>query len=91
MAPQKQDPEVYERAFQLVAAELRNGNLVCIFPEGRLTPDGEIGEFRSGISASLIGVVPAVVVGGLGTMAVAGLWSTWFPQLRRIRHLNHAA
>jgi MFS family permease len=51
----------------------------------------EVGEFRSGISASLIGVVPAVVVGGLGTMAVAGLWSTWFPQLRRIRHLNHAA
>ncbi|HEY9346006.1 MAG TPA: MFS transporter, partial [Inquilinus sp.] len=51
----------------------------------------ELGEFRSGISASLIGVVPAVVVGGLGTMAVAGLWSTWFPQLRRIRHLNHAA
>ncbi|WP_395679658.1 MFS transporter [Inquilinus sp.] len=50
----------------------------------------ELGEFRSGISASLIGVVPAVVVGGLGTMAVAGLWSTWFPQLRRIRHLNHA-
>ncbi|KGM32203.1 MFS transporter [Inquilinus limosus] len=51
----------------------------------------ELGEFRSGISASLIGVVPAVVVGGLGTMAVAGLWSAWFPQLRRIRHLNHAA
>jgi MFS family permease len=51
----------------------------------------ELGEFRSGISASLIGVVPAVVVGGVGTMAVAGLWSTWFPQLRRIRHLNHAA
>lgn len=50
----------------------------------------ELGEFRSGISASLIGVVPAVVVGGLGTMAVAGLWSAWFPQLRRIRHLNHA-
>lgn len=51
----------------------------------------ELGEFRSGISASLIGVVPAVVIGGLATMAVAGLWSTWFPQLRRIRHLNHVA
>jgi len=51
----------------------------------------ELGEFRSGISASLIGVVPAVVVGGLGTMAVAALWAAWFPQLRRIRHLNHAA
>ncbi|WP_026871503.1 MFS transporter [Inquilinus limosus] len=51
----------------------------------------EVGEFRAGLSAALIGVVPAVVVGGLGTMAVAALWSAWFPQLRRIRHLNHAA
>ena len=48
----------------------------------------ELGEFRAGISAALIGVVPAVVVGGVGTMAVAGLWSVWFPQLRRIRHLQ---
>jgi MFS family permease len=51
----------------------------------------EVGEFRSGIMASLLGVVPAVVVGGVGTMAVAALWSAWFPPLRRIRHLNHAA
>jgi MFS family permease len=48
----------------------------------------ELGEFRAGVSAALIGTVPAVVVGGLGTMAVAGLWAYAFPALRRARHLT---
>jgi len=48
----------------------------------------ELGEFRAGVMAALIGAVPAVVVGGLGTIAVAGLWALWFPKLRRIRRLD---
>jgi MFS family permease len=48
----------------------------------------ELGEFRAGVMAALVGAVPAVVIGGLGTIAVAGLWAVWFPQLRRIRHLD---
>lgn len=48
----------------------------------------ELGEFRAGVSAWLIGAVPAVVVGGLGTMGVAALWCYWFPELRRIRRLD---
>jgi MFS family permease len=48
----------------------------------------ELGEFRAGVSAALIGAVPAVVFGGLGTIAVALLWALWFPGLRRIRHLD---
>ena len=48
----------------------------------------ELGEFRAGSVAALIGVVPAVVVGGVGTVMVAGLWSWWFPQLRRARRLD---
>jgi len=47
----------------------------------------ELGAFRAGTSAALIGVVPAVLAGGIGTIAVAGLWLWWFPQLRRTRHL----
>ncbi len=43
----------------------------------------ELGEFESGALAALIGVVPAVVAGGLGTIAVAGLWAYWFPALRQ--------
>jgi MFS family permease len=48
----------------------------------------ELGEFRAGVSAALIGTVPAVVVGGLGTVAVTALWFWWFPELRRARHLD---
>lgn len=50
----------------------------------------ELGEFRAGTLGSMIGVVPAVVIGGLGTVAVAGLWAAWFPQLRRVRQLHRA-
>ena len=42
----------------------------------------ELGEFESGVLAGLIGTVPAVVAGGVGTMIVAGLWGRLFPELR---------
>jgi hypothetical protein len=48
----------------------------------------ELGEFRAGTVAGLIGVVPAVVLGGVGTVIVAVLWSRWFPELRNARHLD---
>lgn len=48
----------------------------------------ELGAFRAGTSAALIGAVPAVLLGGIGTIAVAGLWLLWFPGLRRTRHLT---
>ena len=42
----------------------------------------ELGEFESGAMAAAIGTVPAVVVGGIGTLVVCGLWMRWFPALR---------
>jgi MFS family permease len=48
----------------------------------------ELGEFRTGVSAWLFGAVPAVVLGGLGTIGVAALWAYLFPELRRARHLT---
>jgi hypothetical protein len=48
----------------------------------------EVGEFRAGTMAALIGTVPAVVVGGVGAVCVAGLWAVLFPHLRKVRHLN---
>jgi MFS family permease len=48
----------------------------------------ELGEFRAGVSAWIFGAVPAVVIGGLGTLAIAALWARWFPDLRRARHLS---
>ncbi len=44
----------------------------------------ELGEFESGVTAAWWGVVPAIVVGGLATLAVAFAWSRWFPELRKL-------
>ena len=48
----------------------------------------ELGEFESGLTAAWFGVVPAVVLGGAGTLAVVGLWSWLFPELRRYDRLE---
>jgi MFS family permease len=48
----------------------------------------ELGEMRAGAMAAVIGAVPAVVVGGAGTILVAGLWAYAFPALRKIRYLD---
>ncbi|KQT85649.1 MFS transporter [Aurantimonas sp. Leaf443] len=48
----------------------------------------ELGEFRAGVMASLLGAVPAVALGGVATVGVAALWAALFPGLRRIRHLS---
>ena len=44
----------------------------------------ELGEFESGVTAAWWGLKPAVVVGGVASVAIAGLWMRWFPALRRI-------
>ena len=45
----------------------------------------QLGEFRAGLSAALLGTVPAVLLGGVGTIAVALAWMYLFPELRRVR------
>jgi MFS family permease len=45
----------------------------------------QLGAFESGVMAALVGTVPSVLIGGLGTIAVAGLWMLLFPELRRLR------
>jgi MFS family permease len=42
----------------------------------------QLGEFESGVTASLFGTVPATVLGGVGTLVVAGLWMRFFPSVR---------
>jgi MFS family permease len=42
----------------------------------------ELGEFRAGVTGAWLGVIPAVVVGGVASVAIAGLWMRWFPALR---------
>lgn len=48
----------------------------------------QLGEFESGITAAMFGAVPAVVLGGLGTIAVALLWMKLFPTLREVERLE---
>jgi hypothetical protein len=48
----------------------------------------ELGEFESGTTAALLGTVPAVVLGGIGTLIVVGLWMRFFPALRSVDRLE---
>ena len=51
----------------------------------------ELGEFESGLTAALLGTVPAVVVGGLGTLLVVGIWAKLFPPLRTVDRFTDVA
>jgi hypothetical protein len=48
----------------------------------------ELGQFESGLTAQWFGTVPAVVLGGVGTLVVIAVWAWIFPELRRIRSLD---
>ncbi len=50
----------------------------------------QLGEFESGTAAGLFGTVPAVFIGGIGTIIVAGLWMYLFPSLRKMRSLSES-
>jgi len=73
IASEHDDPAVLEQAFQTIAAALQHGEVICLFPEGRLTVDGELSPFKSGIQR-IIGNTPAPVV----PMALRGLWGSFF-------------
>jgi len=73
IAPAHEDEAMKNRAFDRIAAALEAGEVVCIFPEGKLTADGEIGEFKKGIE-QIIQRTPVPVV----PMALKGLWGSWF-------------
>jgi MFS family permease len=48
----------------------------------------EFGQFESGVTAQWFGTVPAVVLGGVGTLIVIALWAWWFPELRNAGELH---
>ncbi len=73
IASAKDDPETLRIAMDRVAAELEAGRVVCIFPEGRLTRDGEIGEFRNG-ALRIVERTPVPVI----PMGLSGLWGSFF-------------
>jgi 1-acyl-sn-glycerol-3-phosphate acyltransferase len=73
IASAKEDPAMMERAFAEVAQALKEGDLVAIFPEGRITDTGELNPFRPGIKR-IIEATPVPVV----PVALRGLWGSFF-------------
>jgi hypothetical protein len=55
-----------------------------------INASNQLGAFESGATAALLGAVPAVVLGGIGTVAVALFWMKWFPALRLVERLDGA-
>jgi 1-acyl-sn-glycerol-3-phosphate acyltransferase len=71
IASAKEDPWLMEKSFIDIAQALHEGELVCIFPEGKLTSTGEMNEFKGGIS-KIIERTPVPVI----PMALRGLWGS---------------
>jgi 1-acyl-sn-glycerol-3-phosphate acyltransferase len=71
IASAKEDPWLMERAYVDIAQALHEGDLVCIFPEGKLTSTGEMNEFKGGIK-KIIARSPVPVI----PMALRGLWGS---------------
>jgi len=73
IAPQREHPAVHDAAFRRVAQYLKDGEVVGIFPEGKLTRDGEMNPFRPGITR-ILAETPVIVV----PMALGNLWGSLF-------------
>ena len=73
IAGAREDATIMNEAFEVVDAELAAGNIVCIFPEGAITRDGEIARFRPGIE-KIIARRPVPVI----PVALGNLWGSWF-------------
>jgi 1-acyl-sn-glycerol-3-phosphate acyltransferase len=73
IAPAKEDATLMEAAFEAVARALNEGELVCIFPEGGITSNGELLPFRPGVQR-IVTRTPVPVI----PMALRGLWGSFF-------------
>ena len=89
-------------AFDMVSVVIRNALVQLETPDamrGRVTAvenvfigaSNELGAFESGTLAQFVGTEASVVIGGIGTLVVIGLWSVLFPQLRRFNRFGESA
>jgi len=81
VAPRSEDPATYEQAFERAAQVLKEGDLLAIFPEGGLTRDGTLQEFKGGVMkilerAQQDGIAPPVV-----PMGLTNLWGSFFSRV----------
>ena len=78
IAPQRNDPAAYERAFAEAGRVLAEGDLLGIFPEGGITRDGSLGELRGGVM-KILQAHPVPVV----PLALQNLWGSYFSRVEQ--------
>ncbi len=76
IASKQDDPAAYEQAFLRAGKVLAAGDLLCIFPEGALTPDGQLGDFKGGVM-KLLESHPVPVI----PLALQNLWGSFFSRI----------
>ncbi len=76
IAPQKEDPQAYEQAFEKARQVLREGELLCLFPEGAITRDGQLQPFKAGIM-KILESAPVPVI----PSALHNLWGSSFSRI----------
>ena len=76
IASAKEDPQALEHAYDEVAKALTGGDLVGIFPEGKITHSGEINEFKPGVKR-IVERTPVPVI----PLALRGLWGSFFSRM----------
>jgi 1-acyl-sn-glycerol-3-phosphate acyltransferase len=76
VAPQKEDAQLYANAFAEADRTLADGDLLCIFPEGAITRDGELQPFKAGIM-KILATRPVPVI----PMALQNLWGSYFSRI----------
>lgn len=76
IAPRKENPLLLERAYEEIDAALRAGDLVGIFPEGRITDTGDLYPFKPGVTR-ILARTPVPVV----PLALRGLWGSFFSRI----------
>jgi MFS family permease len=72
---------------QLRTPDEMRGRVTAVFSLFTGTSN-QLGDCESGLTAALFGVVPSVLIGGIGTVLVAGLWMCLFPEIRRMQTLD---
>ena len=81
IASRTQDPKAYEDAFDAAARVLKDGELLCIFPEGGITSDGSLQEFKGGIMKILERTTQQGVEVPVVPMALTNLWGSFFSRV----------
>jgi len=83
IAPRAQDPAAYEAAFDAAAKVLAEGDLLCIFPEGGITRDGTLQEFKGGIMKILERTTQQGTTVQVVPMALTNLWGSFFSRVEQ--------